>query len=419
MITVISVVLWIVYLVSLYFAVFWFLVYLDGDLYRSEKRKKVTTFPFVTIVIPAWNEEKSIVPTIESALDLDYPTTCFEVIIVNDGSTDKTSSLIKKTLKNYKNYNTYFIDKTKNEGKGKGLNDALKMSKGDYFICLDADSFIDNKALKEMVPHFKTKDIAAVLPCMKVKDPKNFLQKVQWYEYIINMFYKKLMSHLNCVHVAPGPFSMYRKEVIVKLGGFDENNLTEDLEITLRLQKNHYKIIQLLNVYAYTITPSNFKSLYNQRNRWFKGSIINAYNYKTMLFNKKYGDFGLMQLPTVLISGLLSIVMVSTIIYYFFKPKVEFIRNLFIIDFDFWVFLENLKYSFNILDLNYAAIFTTILMFSLSIFILIKSHKYMSEKVFKHGFLALITFLFFYYIFMGVVWIGIIIDLVRGRVQKW
>jgi len=144
---------------------------------------------------------------------------------------------------------------------------------------LDADSYVSKDALHKILPEFTNDNIAAVLPLLKVRNPKNFLQKMQWLEYIVNMFYKELMSKLDCVHVSPGPFSVYKKSILMKIGGFDENNLTEDLEITLRLQKYNYRIVQLLNTDVHTIAPETFKELYKQRNRWFKGAVLNAVAY--------------------------------------------------------------------------------------------------------------------------------------------
>ena len=240
MVEFVKVILWIAYFISLYFAVFWFLVLLENK--PSRKGKKLSKLPFVSIVIPAFNEEKKLRPTLESVLKLEYPKNKYEVIIINDGSKDNTVDQAKQLIKEYSDYDIKLLNQ-KNKGKGAALNHGLRKSKGEYFICLDADSYVSKDALKKILPHFTSDNIAAVLPLLKVNKPKSILQKMQWLEYIVNMFYKELMSKLDCVHVAPGPFSVYKKSIIEKVGGFDENNMTEDLEISLRLQKYNYQII--------------------------------------------------------------------------------------------------------------------------------------------------------------------------------
>ena len=271
-------------------------------------RKKLST----SILIPAYNEDKTIKRTIQSVINLDYPKDRLEIIIVNDGSTDNTAEIVKKII-NEKCGSYIKLINQKNGGKGVALNNAIKKAKGEFFVCLDADSFIKEDALKKMLPEFENPDVAIVLPLMKVKNPQTIVEKIQWYEYLINFFYKKLMAKLDCVHVSPGPFSVYRKKILEKIGSFDENNLTEDLEITLRTQKYHYKIVQLLSTEVYTYAPKTLKAFYKQRRRWYKGTVLNLVKHRSMMFNPKYGDFGMMQLPGVLLSGvmILSIILIT------------------------------------------------------------------------------------------------------------
>lgn len=412
----VKIVLWAAYLLSLYFAIFWFLVLMDKG--AKAKIRNLKNPPSASILVPAYNEENNIQTTLTSLTNIDYPKNKLEVIVVNDGSTDNTQDLVEKFIIKNKGFNIRLINK-KNGGKGAALNTGLAAAKGEFFICLDADSIVTKDALRKTLPHFTDDDIAVVLPMLKVKKPKNFWQKMQWLEYIVNMFYKKLMSKLNCVHVAPGPFSIYRKEVLKKVGGFDENNLTEDLEITLRLQSKDYRIVQLLDAEVFTLAPKTFKELYRQRNRWYKGSIINAFKYRHMIFNRNYGDFGFIQMPTILISGLIAVVLISSLLYYGLKPYVKAVYNSISIDFDFYTLLKTFKFDFNLLDLNYMVIVVSIAMLALSIFILKKSHIEAKERLDKNGVFSLISYLFFYFLVIGFIWIGILADILFGKKQKW
>lgn len=409
-------VLWTSYLISLYFAVFWFLVLLDKG--PKARAKKLRKFPLVSIVIPAYNEGNNIIRTLVSLIRLNYPKNKLEILVVNDGSKDNTRELVEDFIAENKKYDINLINK-KNEGKGAALNDALRSAKGEFFVCLDADSIVTKDALLKIMPHFTDDNIAVVLPLLKVEKPKNFWQKMQWLEYLVNMFYKKLMSRLNCIHVSPGPFSVYRKSILKKVGGFDEDNLTEDLEITLRLQSRHYKIVQLLDAEVFTLAPRTFKELYKQRNRWYKGSIINAFRYRHMMFNRQYGDFGIIQMPTIIISGLIAMVLLSSAVYYGLKPYFKAAYNSFLIDFDFYTLVKSFKFDFSLLDLNYMAILVASVMLVITIFVLKKSHTETKEDTNKHGMLSLVSYLLFYFLVIGFIWVGITIDFLFRKKQKW
>lgn len=410
-------ILWITYFISLFFAIFWLMVLLENK--PQKKPKPLKVLPLVSIVIPSYNEEKTLKGTVESAIKLDYPKDKIEFIVVNDGSKDDTEKIAKSLIRKHKDHNIILISQ-ENKGKGAALNAGMKISKGEFFVCLDADSFVEKDALMKMLPNFTEDDVAAVLPSLKVRNPKNILQRMQWYEYIINMFYKELMARLDSVHVAPGPFSIYRKSIIHKVGGFDEDdNLTEDLEMALRLQSKNYKLIQLLDTTVYTIAPDNLKALYAQRNRWYKGSIINALRYKRMIFNRKYGDFGLIQMPTIIISGIIALTLILSTIYYSIKPYFVWYQNFKLVNFDFMTFITNFKWDFNFLDLNFSVFLVAIFMIIITIYVIKRSHISVNEKVIKFGIFSFAVYLFLYFFVLATMWIGIAFDLMIGKRQKW
>lgn len=412
----VKILLWTAYLISLFFAIFWFLVFMEKDI--KNKPKRPNKHPLVSIVIPAYNEERNIIPTLNSLSNLNYPKNKLEIIVINDGSIDNTKKIVKEFIAKNRALSIKLISK-KNEGKGAALNRGLTISKGEFFICLDADSIVTRDALKKILPHFSDDKTAVVLPMLKVDKPKNIWQKMQWLEYTVNMFYKRLMSRLNCVHVSPGPFSVYRTEVLKSVGGFDENNLTEDMEITLRLQSKNYRIMQLLDAEVFTLAPKSFKELYRQRNRWYKGAVLNAFEYKAMMFNRKYGDFGFIQMPTIVISGIVAIILTLSSVYYGLKPYIKALYNSIFIDFDFYTLIKTFQFDFNILDLNYTIILTAVTMLLISIAILRKSHTETKESLSAHGTLSLISYLFFYFLFIGFVWVGVMLDFTFGKKQKW
>lgn len=416
-----EIIIWLAYLISSYFLIFWLLVFLEENTEEHTGSSKLKKLPFVSVVIPAYNEQGTIAQTITKTLGLDYPKEKLEVIVVNDGSKDNTRQIVESLITKYvrKGVNCLKLINQKNKGKGAALNNALKKARGEFFVVLDADSYPQKDALMKLLPHFTRQEIATVLPLMKLKEAKNILQKIQWCEYLINFFYKKLMGLLDCIHVAPGPFSVYRKKVLISIGGFDENNLTEDLEISLRLQKNNYKLIQTFDTIVYTPAPTTIKSFYNQRNRWYKGSIINMVRYRRMAFARKYGDFGLLQVPRVLTAGFLAILLVSIALFNFIQPWARRIYDLKYVNFDVLMFLRNINLSFSYLDFNYQNLYFAMVVFVFGMIIIYLAHKYTKEKWTKHGKVTVPAYLILYSLLISIVWIGIFIDFVRGRIQKW
>lgn len=411
-----TILLWPVYFLSLYFAIFWLLVFLTH--YEAKTEKGLSTVPFVTITIPAYNEEQSISRTLTSVLQLDYPKERYEVIVVDDGSTDNTAPVVYTYIQQHPEANIQLIQQ-QNKGKGASLNTALKQAKGEFFVCLDADSFVQPNALKKLLLQFAEQNVAAVLPALKVHEPKEIIEKIQWYEYIINMFYKELMSKLNCIHVTPGPFSIYRTSTLKEVGYFDEQNITEDLEIALRLQSHQYRLIQIMDTTVTTLAPRTIKKLYQQRNRWFKGATLNALKYRKLLFNKKYGDFGFIQMPTIILSGLIAIVLVCTALYYGLKPSLEYVSYLHSINFDFIPLLLHFDLNFSIMDLNYITLFIGLIMLVITLYILKQSEVRTDEKMLKYGFFSISIYLLFYFLFLGLVWMGVFYDIITRKKQQW
>lgn len=280
-----------------YTAVFYMLLYIsEGG--RMGKDPVPKSFPPITVIIPAYNEEESIGKTIESVLALDYPKGKLDVIVVNDGSKDNTAKIAKK-------YPAKLIDK-KNSGKANSLNVAIKEAKGELVAVMDADSYVSKSALLRMVGYFEEQDVAAVTAAMKVWKPKSFVGRLQRGEYLLNAFQKKLQSFVDGISVTPGPFSIYRKSVLRELGGFDEDTLTEDQELALRIQASNYRIENSINAEVFTGVPEKLSGLLKQRRRWYLGYLQNIWKHKS-LFSPKYGDFGLFVLPTAFALLVLSV----------------------------------------------------------------------------------------------------------------
>lgn len=281
----------------------------------SDKRLPITHFPSVTIIMPCWNESKTVHGTVESLLALDYPKEKLFITIVDDGSTDNTWEEMQK----YKDHPQISLYHTENGGKHVAVNFGIDRATTDLIGCLDADSFVAPHALTDMVRIFNNRpEVMAVAPTLIVHGPKNIIQWAQKVEYNMSVYLKKMQAFMNAIHVTPGPFSVFRREVFEKIGKFKKAHGTEDQEIAYRMQENHMKIEHCPTAYVYTVTPDTVKKLYTQRLRWIYGFIQNTIDYRRLILNPKYGNFSLFTVPAGVIS-------ITATVYLFFAAAYNII----------------------------------------------------------------------------------------------
>ncbi|PSG99757.1 MAG: hypothetical protein BRC28_03080, partial [Nanohaloarchaea archaeon SW_4_43_9] len=267
--------------VMIFSASMWLLVYyLNRG--KIQKDPETTRFPSVTFLVPAYNEEEHIEKCIRSLLDMNYPSNKLEIIAINDGSADSTLEKMQKF-----NDRIEIIDK-ENSGKTNSLNKALERV---------ADSFAEKDMLNSMVGYMEQEDVKGVTTAMKVRNPETWAQKVMWAEYIYNVFLRKLFAIFDSQWVMPGPGSLYDTEYLKELGGWDEETLTEDMEIAFRMFKNGAVIKNSTNAYVDTESPATLRGLINQRTRWYGGYIRNAIKYREFWFNPRYGNLGVIIIP--------------------------------------------------------------------------------------------------------------------------
>jgi len=387
--------------------------------YIAGKKKKPLLFkdnelPKVSVIIPAYNEEKTIERTLNSILASDYPKKKLEIIVVDDGSTDKTLEIAKRFEKaGVKVYSK------KNEGKARALNFAIQRCKGEIFFSMDADTIVEPQSLKLMVRYFKDKNIMCVSPAIVIYNPKNILQRIQHIEYLVGLFLRKTFAFLNAVHITPGAFSAYRKSFVDQYGGYKEDNLTEDLELTLRIQYYGYKIENEPNAPAYTIAPKKFSHLLNQRKRWYAGLMKNLWDYRKII-SPKYGDMGLFVIPIAITSIVLAIIVT---VYLFFKTLINVKDELLFlnsINFDFASILEINKY---VIERFFFLLFSNPVFIFISLFFIILGGYlfYASKRLDKQPALVINLCLFFVFfaILFGFWWIVSIIHTILGKKISW
>jgi poly-beta-1,6-N-acetyl-D-glucosamine synthase len=223
--------------------------------------------PFVSIIIPAYCEESVIERSIEGVLQLDYPN--FELIVVNDGSTDQTARKVRKYLDDSR---VRLLDKKVNEGKAMALNDAILCARFELILIMDADAVPDERLLRTMVPHFHMGRVGAVAGNPRVRNANNVLSRLQAVEFssVIGLMRRaqRIWGRVMCVS---GVVGMFRKSALIDCGMFSPGMATEDIDLTWKLQSKFYDIRYEASALVWMIVPESIDVWWNQRKRWALG----------------------------------------------------------------------------------------------------------------------------------------------------
>jgi cellulose synthase/poly-beta-1,6-N-acetylglucosamine synthase-like glycosyltransferase len=364
--------------VSVFFEVFLLLTFLEN---KGAMKKKDDTLPqdlpTATIVVPCFNEEESIFGTVESLLALDYPKNKLKIMIIDDGSTDNSWSLMQK----YKDNPIIELHKKENGGKHTALNYAISKSKSDIIGCLDADSFVSPNALKDIAAYFSNEETMAVTPAIKIHEPDNILRMVQKVEYDWGIFLRKMLSFIDALYVTPGPFSFFRRKVFENLGSYKKAHNTEDMEMAMRLQTHGYKIKNCHTAFVYTIAPQNFSKLFIQRLRWTYGFLKNVIDYKHLFFNRTQGNLGFFVLPVMIISAFSTLWMTGFFLFNIGSKIKTVFANWQSINFDFLP-LSHFKFNPEWFYINTGVVnFVAILSFTLMIAFILLGRRISEGKI--------------------------------------
>jgi cellulose synthase/poly-beta-1,6-N-acetylglucosamine synthase-like glycosyltransferase len=306
---------------------------------------KSKLMPAISIISPAHNEELSIVQSTRSMLQLEYPD--HEVIVVNDGSTDRTMELLINEFHLYKssrqplhdfatgrvkavyesqNLKLLVIDK-ENGGKSDSLNAAINYASTPLIAAVDADSLLESNSLLLVVRPFledeTTIAVGGIIRVVngstvengavtKVAAPRSLLAKFQVVEYLRAFLGGRVaLSYMNSLLLISGAFGLFRRENVIEAGGFELGSLAEDLELVIRLhrisreKKRPYKIVFVPTPVCWTEVPDSRKNLRVQRIRWQRGGVESMWKHRSMLFNPKFGLVGCFGMPYLLLLEIL------------------------------------------------------------------------------------------------------------------
>lgn len=262
-----------VFLYPLYMSIVWMIGGIMFSLRHEGKTDPgLEYFPYFTVIVPGHNEEQVIEETVLNLKDLNYPN--YEVIVVNDGSTDATREILDRLVAENSSW-LRIIQLEPNSGKSKALNAAILVSRGEFMLTIDADCLVDKDVLLWMATHLVNYPrVGAVTGNPRVRNRTSLLAKIQVGEYsnIIGLI-KRTQRILGKVLTVSGVIAAYRKSAVIECGLFDSDTVTEDIDITWKLQRKFWDIRYEPRALCWILVPETLNGLWRQRVRWAQGGV--------------------------------------------------------------------------------------------------------------------------------------------------
>jgi poly-beta-1,6 N-acetyl-D-glucosamine synthase len=247
--------------------------------------------PLVSIIIPAYNEGLTLENCVASLVTQTYH--CYEIIIVDDGSTDDTLAIARRLAETHRNI--WALSMERNGGKAAALNHGIQRAHGSIVVSIDADSHFLVDTVEQLVLSFEDPTVAAVGGNVRVANRKPTLSKHQALEYITGLtLQRRAFAHLGCMQVISGAVGAFRKDILLKIGGYSKDTIVEDMDVTIELAKRGYKVIYNPHAIAYTEAPESVSDFLKQRYRWTYGGFQVIAKHRDELFRKhRLGIIGL------------------------------------------------------------------------------------------------------------------------------
>jgi peptidoglycan-N-acetylglucosamine deacetylase len=269
---------------------------------RPHKEASVGFNPRVAVLIPSYNEEKVIVRTIRSVLNSDYAH--IRVIVIDDGSSDATADVAREAYAAEIAAGHVTVLEKPNGGKAAALNFALNFVEEEFYVGIDADTVIAADAISKLIPHFEDARIGAVAGNAKVGNRVNLWTRWQALEYITSQnFERRALNLFNVVTVVPGAIGAWRTAAVKKAGGYPENTVAEDADLTMSLLEQGLRVTYEDRALAFTEAPINAQGLMRQRFRWSFGTLQAVWKHRAAF--TKNAAMGFFALPNILIFQML------------------------------------------------------------------------------------------------------------------
>ncbi len=273
------------------------------------KEEKPFTPP-VSILIPAYNEATVVERTLRVLLKSDYLGE-YEILFVDDGSTDGTPELLQAIAK--EDSRIRLIQQV-NRGKSYALENAIREAQHEILILLDADTQFEPQTIGHLVAPFVQPLVAAVSGQVKVGNTSHFITRCQALEYTCGFnLDRRAYDDLDAITVVPGAICALRKSAVIEAGGISHDTLAEDTDLTLMLHRLGFKIRYAPLAIAWTEAPENFQGLIKQRLRWSFGTMQCLWKYRELLFNPDFGWLGWFSLPSIWFFQILLVAIVPVV----------------------------------------------------------------------------------------------------------
>lgn len=258
--------------------------------------------PAVSIIVPAYDEAKVIAQTLTSLLAQAYAGP-LEIVVVDDGSPDGTSAVVRAEFGNEARITVY--DKP-NGGKASALNFGIARATGEIVVGLDADTLFEPGTVAHLVAPLVDPRVGAVAGNAKVGNRINLVTRWQALEYITSQnLDRRAFALLGCISVVPGAVGAWRKSLVLEAGGFSSDTLAEDQDLTLAIGRHGYRVAYAADAIAWTEAPDTLRTLAKQRFRWAFGTLQCAWKHRDLLLRPSAGTLGFVALPNVWIFQLL------------------------------------------------------------------------------------------------------------------
>ena len=245
--------------------------------------------PLVTVIAPAFNEEKVISTTLEALLASEYEN--LEILVIDDGSTDKTVEVVEAMAAEHP---CIRLIRQANAGKSAAANNALRQAKGEIVVAVDADTLVSADAIPKLVAHFANPDVTAVCGNVEVGNVNGVFTTFQAIEYVTSQnFDRRAFSSLNCISVVPGALGAWRRDAVLAAGGYSHDSLTEDADLTLTILQRGGRVVYEPEAYGRTEAPESLGALLRQRFRWTYGTYQCLWKHRSAFFKGTLGWVGL------------------------------------------------------------------------------------------------------------------------------
>ncbi|MBI3956635.1 MAG: glycosyltransferase [Candidatus Kerfeldbacteria bacterium] len=254
----------------------------------------------VSVIIPVYNEEHNIKATVESVLRNTYAQK--EIIVVDDGSTDKSAAIVKRLVTRHPE--TIRLIRTANGGKAGALNIGIREARHDVVVTMDGDTVFATRTIELLVGYFSDRNVGAVAGRVRVVHPRRLLNVFQHIEYTVAQnLDKTAVGILRNIGVVPGPVGAWWKADILAAGGYSTATLVEDQDLTLTLLSRGRKVLYAPQAVAYTETPYTLRDFSKQRFRWVFGTLQCLWKHKRNLFSLRHPVLGWVILPDTIMSS--------------------------------------------------------------------------------------------------------------------